>query len=234
MRRIAVPPAAIRPLTEKYRPRTLDELLGQDHIVPSLRQLLQDGRKRSFLLSGDPGLGKTSLARIIVAYLRNGDEDSVSYDEIDGATYSGADSIRGITKSFDYWPFFARKIVVCIDEFQALSKQAMQCLLKPIEEPPSHGYYILCTTEVDKIPKTIRSRCAAYELKPVETHLLIALLEQVNNAEGLGMDWAAIRYLAGCADGSPRQALTYLEQFSYAHTVEEIKASLVRSTEQNR
>lgn len=192
-------------LPRKYRPRKLSEVIGQGAIIKSLTKVLEKGEQQAFLFSGPSGCGKTTLARIAARMLGCARKD---IREVDAATYTGVDDMRAIKELLVYEPFgesSGRAIIV--DECHSLSKNAWQSLLKAVEEPPAHVYWMFCTTELGKVPQTIKTRCVAYSLRSVPEPELEKLFDRVSDAEG--MEWeddvkALIMLEAG---GSPRQLL---------------------------
>lgn len=202
-------------LHTKYRPKTLDDVVGQDHVVKSLRRVIKDGRQKAFIFTGPAGTGKTTISRILANHFAGGEATAANIDEIDAATHSGADAMRLKVTSALYRAIGASPVkVLILDEAHRLSSTAWDALLKPIEEPPSHVYWCLCTTNEGKIPKTIQTRCLKYELKPVKEELLLELLCKVADAEEFSTADEVLEAIAEESSGSPRQALVYLEACS--------------------
>ncbi len=197
-------------LSRKYRPTTWEDVVGQDAVVKSLRGILKQKTKRSFLFIGPSGIGKTTLARIVANAVGCSKQNLL---EIDAATHTGIDAMRLINETLPYKGFgeSATKVVV-IDECHSLSKQAWQSLLKSVEEPPEHVYWIFCTTEPNKVPVTINTRCAMFQLQPVKTDLIVDLLLRVVESEGYKTPENILALIARQSNGSPRQALSYLSQ----------------------
>lgn len=194
-----------------YRPQTLGDVIGQASVVLSLKTLLA-GRTipHSYLFTGPSGVGKTTLSRILgkTEYLN---VDSQNVHEIDAATHSGVDDMREIKKHVET-PAFTRNTnrLLIIDECHTLSKSAWQSWLKIVEEPPEHLYIVFCTTEAGKVPKTIKTRCHSFDLKPVGVKEICQLLDEVAFAEQEKWADGVFRAIANKADGSVRQALVYL------------------------
>lgn len=191
-----------------YRPADWDSVLGQDPVVRGVRSALDGGTSRSFLLVGPSGSGKTTVARLIASHV--GCEVHNRLD-IDAATHTGIDAMRSVAADADYRGLGASDVkVIIVDEAHGLSKQAWQSLLKAVEEPPEHVYWIFCTTEPDKIPKTIQTRCACFEFRSVPVDTLIDLLESVVKDKGWKTSDKVLATIARNSDGSPRRALTLL------------------------
>lgn len=193
----------------RLRPKALDEVIGQDAVVKSLGKLLEGKAKpHAFLFTGPSGCGKTTLARIL-ARAMGADERNIQ--ELDAATYSGVDAMRSLTQMLVYAGMGETPIkCVIVDECHALSKQTWQSLLISIEEPPEHVFWFFCTTEADKVPQTIKTRCHAYELKPVKKDLLEEYLEWVADEHGIRIPADVLPMIADKAGGSVRQGLVYL------------------------
>lgn len=223
---------SMEPLHTKYRPRTFDEVVGQDAVVRSLRRAVEGRSSRTFLLTGPSGTGKTTLARIAAGALGCVPAD---IEEIDAATHTGVDDMRAVTAQLMYRPMGGATKVLIIDEAHRLSKQAWESLLKILEEPPDFVAWFLCTTDSAKVPKTIVTRCFPCELKPVASQVIEDLLTEVAGEEDMGLGKDAEQILRLCArqaDGSPRQALVYLAACAGAKSVQEAR-ELLRSAEES-
>jgi DNA polymerase III gamma/tau subunit len=206
------------PLHIKYRPKEFADVIGQDATVKNLEQLFVSNRvPHTFLFTGGSGCGKTTLARIIGTRL------GCDLVEVDAARYSGIDQMRELLAGAQYSGLAGdgRKCII-IDEAHALSKASWQTLLLATEQPPDHLYFALCTTEAEKVPKTIRTRAHAYDLKPVKWDLLAEYLGFVADAEELNIkDPSFLDIAARHAQGSPRQALVYLSMLDGIVTKED-------------
>lgn len=219
-------------LYRKYRSQTFSDLVGQDHVVRTLKNGVAQGRfSHAYLFTGPRGTGKTSTARLLAKALNceSGSEgepcgvceictsiaDGSAMDvvEIDAASESGVDDVReSIVQAVEYKPAVCRFRIFIIDEVHDLSNKAFDALLKTIEEPPSHIVFVLATTEFSKVPPTIRSRCQRFEFHRGSLADLIGRLEHVARSEGAEFEPAAIAAIARMADGGYRDALTLLEQ----------------------
>lgn len=200
------------PLHLKYRPKTFNEMLGQAVVVASLKKALASKNlPHAFLFTGASGCGKTTLARIVAMTIG---VPASNVLEIDAATNSGVENMRSVTDLVRYKSLRDDdgKRFVIIDECHSLSKATWQSLLKAIEEPPSHCFWAFCTTESDKVPDTIRTRCLSYNLKPISSDALDDLLVEINTKERLGVSDEIVSLVARHANGSARRALVYLAQ----------------------
>ena len=213
----------------KYRPGTLKGLVGQTSVVSSLRKLLRENPPHAYLFTGPSGCGKTTTARILAAAV--GCEGN-SILELNAAQFNGVEEMRSIVDISRYRSLgeSPNKFFI-VDECHMLSKQAWQPLLKVVEEPPPHLYWAFCTTEASKVPDTIRTRCHAYELKPVSSAVLYDLLAVVAEQENLELDGDILQLCAKEAGGSPRQALVNLSVARHAKTRQEAYQTLVAAVD---
>ncbi len=220
-----------RVLARKYRPRTFPDLIGQDAMVRTLSNAFSSGRiAQGFMLTGVRGVGKTTTARLIARALNYGDKPAIdmpSYGphceailesrhmdviEMDAASNTGVDNMREIIDSVRYAPVQARYKVYIIDEVHMLSKSAFNALLKTLEEPPPHVKFIFATTEINKVPVTILSRCQRFDLKRLDAALLASHYAGIAEKEGVVAEADALAMIARAAEGSVRDGLSLLDQ----------------------
>ena len=217
-------------LYRAYRPEVFDEILGQEHIVRILKnQINTDSTSHAYLFCGTRGTGKTTTARILAKGLNcesdgqkpcgtcsvcQGIRDGVFLDvmEIDAASNNGVDNIRELRESVKYPPAVGRKKVYIIDEVHMLSSGAFNALLKTLEEPPEYVTFILATTEPQKLPATILSRCMRLDFKRVPETVLIKGMSEICGKRGIDVTEDALRIIAANADGSVRDGLSILDQ----------------------
>lgn len=219
-------------LATKYRPKTFAEVIGQDKVIKSLKKVIADGRAHAFVFTGPSGCGKTTCARLLANGLAKTGHPTLI--EIDAAKNTGVDAMREIVTRSHYRAVGASVIkAIIVDEAHRLSAAAWSTLLKPIEEPPEHVYWMICTTEADKIPKTIMTRCLRYDLRPVGDEQMMDLLCNVAVTENLTATAEVLEAVLDEAGGSPRQALTHLEVCAHITNVTEAR-SLMRSALQSK
>ncbi len=198
-------------LYRKYRPQKFTDVLGQDTTTDALTSAVAVAGKLShaYLFSGGRGVGKTTIARILANELGVNDKDLY---EIDAASHTGVDDIREIRESVYTLPFNSPYKVYILDEAHMLSKSAFNALLKTLEEPPAHVIFMLATTEPEKLPDTIISRCESYTLKQPARSILRELIQKTTKKEGRKIGASATDLIAILADGSFRDALGILQK----------------------
>ena len=229
-----------RVLARKYRPQTFSELIGQEPLVQTLANAIRRDRlAHAFLMTGVRGVGKTSTARLIAKSLNCVGSDGqggptidpcglcepciaiaegrhIDVIEMDAASHTGVDDVREIVEAVRYAAVSARYKIYIIDEVHMLSRNAFNALLKTLEEPPAHVKFLFATTEVDKLPVTVLSRCQRFDLKRIATPLLTEHFAMVCEKEQVAADVEALAMIAAAAEGSVRDGLSILDQ-SIAH-----------------
>ena len=232
----SVPSMSYQVLARKYRPKNFDSLVGQDHVVRALTHALENKRlHHAYLFTGTRGVGKTTLSRILAKSLNCQGTDGkgditahpcgicdsctsidagrfVDYIEMDAASNRGVDEMAQLLEQAIYAPSNARFKVYMIDEVHMLTSHAFNAMLKTLEEPPEHVKFILATTDPQKIPVTVLSRCLQFNLKQMPSGHIVSHLENILSQEQISFDTPALRLLAQGAQGSMRDALSLTDQ----------------------
>lgn len=196
-------------LYNTHRPQDLDEVHGNDGVIDALRTAIEeDNLPHTILLSGGSGMGKTTIARILADYVSGPDDTR----ELNISNTRGIDMARRICEMVRFKPLRSGARVIVLNECHKATNEFQNAMLEVLEEPPNHTYFILCTTEPDKLLKTVRNRCVEYKVKPLPYQEMSTLIEGVAEEEEAEVGKRIVRKIAQASDGSPRQALTILEQ----------------------
>ncbi len=240
-----------RVLARKYRPQSFGELIGQDAMVRTLGNAIDSGRiAHAFLLTGVRGVGKTSTARLVAKALNCIGPDGqggptidpcgvcepcraiaegrhIDVVEMDAASHTGVDDVREIIEAVRYSAVSARFKIYIIDEVHMLTKNAFNALLKTLEEPPAHVKFLFATTEVNKVPVTVLSRCQRFDLRRIPAEKLVEHFRRIAEIEQVSIEDDAMLMIARAAEGSARDGLSLLDQ-AIAHGGGEVKTEAVR------
>jgi len=241
-----------RVLARKYRPGTFEDLIGQEAMVRTISNSFEAGRvPQAWILTGVRGVGKTTTARILARALNYELPDGsvkgptihmpkmgvhcqaimesrhIDILEMDAASHTGIDDVRQITDGVRYAPSSARYKVYIIDEVHMLSEKAFNAFLKTLEEPPEHAKFVFATTEISKVPVTVLSRCQRFDLRRVESDVLMAHLASIADKEGVKTEPEALGLIARAAEGSVRDSLSLFDQ-AIAHAAGMVRAEDVR------
>ena len=236
-------------LARKYRPSTFSEVVGQQHILTALENSIQHNKlHQAYMFSGTRGVGKTTIARVFAKCLncQKGDMPQVEpcnecsacleikagrhieFLEVDAASRTGVDDMRELLESVQYKPANARYKIYLIDEVHMLSKSSFNALLKTLEEPPPHVMFLMATTEVEKVPKTVLSRCLQLNLKTIPENQIRDHIQSLLDLENIKYDEESLALIASSAQGSIRDGLTLLDQ-AIAHGNGVLEADQVKA-----
>ena len=220
-------------LARKYRPSTFSEVVGQEHILRALENSIQHNKlHQAYMFSGTRGVGKTTIARVFAKCLNCQESDMpqtepcnectacleiktgrhIEFLEVDAASRTGVDDMRELLESVQYKPANARYKIYLIDEVHMLSKSSFNALLKTLEEPPPHVIFLMATTEVEKVPKTVLSRCLQLNLKIIPENKIREHIQSLLDLESIQYDEESLSLIASAAQGSIRDGLTLLDQ----------------------
>src|SRR5215475_10231181 len=219
-------------LYRKYRPKTWDEVVGQDHVVTTLKNAIAADRvAHAYLFAGSRGTGKTTLARLLAKAVNCTNPDPhkrpdnecenckavnenrfLDLIEIDAASNTSVDDVRDLRDKINFTPSQGKYKIYIIDEVHMLSTAAFNALLKTLEEPPPHAIFVLATTEIHKIPTTVLSRCQRFDLRRVPAELIVERLKKIAAAEKIKATDAALACIARLADGGMRDAQSIFDQ----------------------
>ncbi|MDC1013172.1 DNA polymerase III subunit gamma/tau [Gammaproteobacteria bacterium] len=220
-------------LARKYRPSTFSEVVGQEHILKALENSIQHNKlHQAYIFSGTRGVGKTTIARVFAkclncqkadmpmpepcnectACIEIKDGRHIEFLEVDAASRTGVDDMRELLESVQYKPANARYKIYLIDEVHMLSKSSFNALLKTLEEPPPHVMFLMATTEAEKVPKTVLSRCLQLNLKVIPETQIREHIQSLLDLENINYDDESLNLIANSAQGSIRDGLTLLDQ----------------------
>lgn len=216
----------------KYRPQDFNEIWGNEEVVEALANMLENETcPHSFLLHGPTGCGKTTIGRIIATMLGATGTD---FREIDSADFRGIDTVREIRKQAQFKPLQSPCVVWLIDECHKMTNDAQSALLKILEDTPAHVYFILATTDPQKLLPTIKGRCSSFQVKQLNENQMLHLLRKVVKAEGETLDKAVYNQIIQDSFGHPRNALQVLDQVLRVEPEKRIQVAQKAAEEQSQ
>lgn len=220
----------------QYRPKGFDKVVGNKQTIKSLKSLFKGDKcfTHTFLFYGASGCGKTTFARIIASKLKCSTHD---YIEINAGNNRGIDTAREVLRRVPYAPIKGDNKVILIDEVHQATKDFQNALLKVLEDTPEHVYFILCTTQPQKLLLTVRNRCTSYEVEPLTDKQMMILLERICQNQfdaSVNIDKKVKRKITDKAEGCPRQALILLEQVIYLDKKDMLKAIKLFKTQEQK
>lgn len=218
----------IRSFYREYRPQKFEDVIGQDQVITVLQAAIKNNSiVHAYIFAGTRGTGKTTVARLFARALDTAEEDIY---EIDAASNNSVEDMRSLTESITTLPFRSRFKVYILDEVHMFSKSAFNAFLKTLEEPPAHVLFILATTETDKIPETVVSRCQVFQFQTPSTEILEKVVEKTAKAEKIKLEDGVSELIALSGDGSFRDTLGALQKvvtIAAAETITRAEAELV-------
>jgi DNA polymerase III subunit gamma/tau len=218
-------------LYQKYRPTEFSQVVGMAEVVKSVEALLEKSDKpHSYLLTGSTGCGKTTLARIMASKLS---AEEISIMEVDSADFRGIDTVRDIRKIAQYRSLSGGNKVWIIDEVHKMTNDAQNALLKTLEDPPSHVFFILCTTDPQKLIATIKGRCVTFQVRTLNDREMFRVLRRIVSAEGASLSQEIYDQIIQDAQGHPRNAINVLEQVLVAPVDKRMDIAKKKAEEQS-
>lgn len=217
-------------LYNKHRPTNLADIVGQQAAVKQLQSFGNEDLPHAILLSGPPGTGKTTIARVLAKELGCGE---LNINEINIASEGGIDRIRAIENGLHTRPLNGKAMVYILDEFHTITAAAAKCCLKLLEDIPPHVYFFLCTSEPSKVDKALNTRLTKVHLQSIPTDALVQLVNRVAKAEGYSLPARLPLAIAEASNGAARQALVFLEQLAAADFDESVIKSTLATPEEN-